>query len=123
MPNENDNELMQDPKPIEYGPDIHERCNRHAQLMEKIGELVVGLQDEKNRREEMIADRKKVTDSLAKLLETEIKLINFRLDTLENKNTDLINARLVAVLERVEVKFGVGGFNDGFNESRPEKIN
>ena len=85
--------------------EIHRQCNRHAQLIEKIGELVVGLQGEKQRREEMIAERKKVTDALTRLMETEIKLINLRLDNLENKNDDLINARLVAVLERVETKF------------------
>jgi hypothetical protein len=108
--NRDKNDFLQDAPQRRFDDekDIHEQCNRHSQLMEKIGELVVGLQYEKNRREEMIAERRKVTDSLTKLMETEIKLINMRLDNLENKNTDLINARLVAVLERVEEKIKQG---------------
>ena len=109
---------MQDEPSQREGDEIHEQCNRHAQLMEKIGELVVGLQNEERQRKELADERKKATDTLTKLMDTEIKLINFRLDKLENGNTDLINARLVAVLERVETKLGV----TGFRELEPEKL-
>lgn len=94
--------------PEEKELEIWQKCNRHAQLMEKIGELVVGLQDEKIRHEALIADQKELAAKVTKLRDTEIKLINFRLDALEKGNSNLINARLVAVLERMEEKIKQG---------------